>query len=86
MNKMNRAQRVIVIVALVLIAVSCAYPCWTVYGKEFKQDLGYGHILKCWAQKRSPVIFRIDTTRLITQCVGVIALAGGAFLLAGFRK
>ena len=97
---MNNAQRVVLVVTLVLIVLSGIYPPW-VYGRFLPASnatwvlnpgprsflFGSAERLSFWARHKDFThTVRLDTRRLFMEWTVIAAAGGAAFAGAGFWK
>ena len=75
--KLNRKQRIILIIALVLLGVSALFPPWrfTFEGNPWGRG-AYGFVLRPPLRGAVQVGVRIDIARLAAQWVAILAFAG----------
>ena len=75
--KMNRKQRIVLIIALVVLGVSALFPPWrfTLKGQPWGRGT-YGFVLDPPHGSSREVVVGIDLARLTAQWVAILAFAG----------
>jgi len=89
---MTQLQRVVLVVGVILIALSAAFPPWvytfTRPGMAVSsRPAGYASILTPPELSSSSITrgVRVDVTRLVVQIGGIVVVFGGLFIAASKR-